>query len=92
MGYIIDLTLVMEQLFLVVLSIRPPRALSEEDIDLALENYKNSEIARVHHEILKYANKTTWAEILQSNKAEEKVKELISRYSVDCEREKSSIP
>ncbi|KAJ7239932.1 hypothetical protein C8J57DRAFT_1563295 [Mycena rebaudengoi] len=70
MGYIIDLTLVMEQLFLVVLSIRPPRALSEADIDLALENYKNSEIAQVHREIRQYTNKTTWAEILQSNKAE----------------------
>jgi hypothetical protein len=92
MGYIIDLTLVMEQLFLVVLSIRPPRALSEADIDLALENYKNSEIAQVHREIRQYANKTTWAEILQSNKAEEKVKELISRYSMDRESDKSSTP
>ena len=92
MGYIIDLTLVMEQLFLVVLAIRPSRALTEDDIDVALENYKNSEIALVHREIRKYVNKATWAEILQSNKAEEKVKELIGRYSVDYEREKSSIP
>ncbi|KAJ7433602.1 hypothetical protein B0H11DRAFT_2375583 [Mycena galericulata] len=80
MGYIIDLTLIMDQLFLLVLAIRPPRALTRADIDLALENYKNSEIAKVHREIRQYANKASFAQILRSNNAEEKVKELIEKY------------
>ncbi|KAJ7208974.1 hypothetical protein GGX14DRAFT_633103 [Mycena pura] len=43
MGYIVDLTLVLDQLFLVVVSFRPPRPLTSEDVETALENYKDSE-------------------------------------------------
>ncbi|KAJ7133050.1 hypothetical protein C8R44DRAFT_771819 [Mycena epipterygia] len=80
MGYIVDLTLVMDQLFLVALAFKRPRPLTQADIDMALESYKASYAAKVHREIRKYANKATFAQILQSNKAEEKVKELIKEY------------
>jgi hypothetical protein len=80
MGYIVDLTLIMEQLFLVALSFNPPRALTEADINLALEFYTTSDAAQVHRDIRRYANKATFAQILQSNRAEEKVEELIKQY------------
>ncbi|KAJ7214895.1 hypothetical protein GGX14DRAFT_443367 [Mycena pura] len=82
MGYIIDLTLVMDQLFLIVLAIRPPRALTVDDIDLALEEYKRLDLGNVHREVRLYANKATFAQILQANNAEQKVKELIQRFRV----------
>ncbi|KAJ7824469.1 hypothetical protein B0H14DRAFT_3145708 [Mycena olivaceomarginata] len=72
MGYIVDLTLFLDRLFLVVLA-RPFLPLTEKEIDLALENYRNSGLGIVHREIRQY--------ILQANKAEEKVKELIRKHS-----------
>ncbi|KAJ7110560.1 hypothetical protein C8R44DRAFT_800225 [Mycena epipterygia] len=80
MGYVVDLTLVMDQFFLVALAFKRPRPLTQVDIDMALESYKASYAAKVHREIRKYANKVTFAQILQLNKAEEKVKELIKQY------------
>ncbi|KAJ7862485.1 hypothetical protein B0H14DRAFT_3444669 [Mycena olivaceomarginata] len=68
MGYIVDLTLVMDHLFLVVFS----RPLTEGDITEAVDKYKCLNMAKVHHEIRQYANKATFPDILQSNKAEEK--------------------
>ncbi|KAJ7803657.1 hypothetical protein B0H14DRAFT_1634295 [Mycena olivaceomarginata] len=54
MGYIVDLTLVMDHLFLALLPGQLPRRLTAEDINLALENYKKSEVAAVHTKIRKY--------------------------------------
>jgi hypothetical protein len=59
MGYIVDLTLVMDQLFLVTLSIKPPRHLTADQVDMALENYKTWEAARVHQAVREYANGAT---------------------------------
>ncbi|KAJ7212647.1 hypothetical protein GGX14DRAFT_446771 [Mycena pura] len=80
MGYILDLTLVLHQLFLVVISIRPLRPLTDADIDMALDNYKVGDMGMVHHEIRQYVRDTN---ILQSNAAETKVKELVWIYSSD---------
>jgi hypothetical protein len=80
MGYIVDLTLVMDQLFLVTLAFKSPRTLVQADIDVALESFKASYTASIHREIRGYANKATFMQILRSNNAEEKVKELIKRY------------
>jgi len=82
MGYIIDLTLVMDQLFIIV-PVRPPRLVTREHIDMALENYKNSDAAIVHREIRKYATKTTFAQICRSNNAQGKVIELIKQYCAE---------
>ncbi|KAF7335121.1 G domain-containing protein [Mycena venus] len=86
MGYIVDLTLVMDHLFLVVL-LNPPRPLTEEDINEAVEKYKQSHMAKVHREIRQYVNKASFPDILQSNKAEEKVKTLIKEYCAQNEPE-----
>jgi len=59
----------------------PPRRLTVEQVDMALENYKTSDAAKVHRQIREYANKTTFARILQSNNAQEKVIELIQEHS-----------
>jgi hypothetical protein len=70
----------MDQLFLVTLAFKSPRTLEQADIDVALESCKASYTASVHREIREYANKATFMQILRSNNAEEKVKELIKRY------------
>jgi len=80
MGYIVDLTLVMDQLFLHTLPQKLPRLLSADQIDMALENYKNSEAQEVHHQVREYVKKTTFAAILHSNNAHLKVIELIQQH------------
>lgn len=60
MGYIVNLTLVLDQLFLVVLSTNIPRPLTTEDITKAVENYKHLHMANVHREIRQYVNKATF--------------------------------
>ncbi|KAJ7032601.1 hypothetical protein C8F04DRAFT_1235211 [Mycena alexandri] len=80
MSYIVDLTLVMDNLFLVLLSRKLPRRLTAEDIDLALENYQNSDAAAVHTEIRKYAKNSTFKKICRSNNAEKKLAELIKKH------------
>jgi len=80
MGYIVDLTLVMDQLFLQTLAIKPPRQLTSDQVDMALETYKMSEMVIVHRDIRNYANQATFQNILQSNKAQEKVIQLIKDH------------
>jgi hypothetical protein len=80
MGYIVGITLIMEHLFLNTLHLTRPFLLTKDDIDAAIEDYKNSEAIKVHHDIRNYVNKTTFKEILDSNKAELKVIELIRDY------------
>ncbi|KAK7001893.1 G domain-containing protein [Favolaschia claudopus] len=80
MAYMCDLTLIMDHLFLKTLNLPPPRRLTQEDIDSAVESYKNSSAATVHKEVRMYANQTTIAQIVRSNNAEEKVKELINLH------------
>ncbi|KAJ7509321.1 hypothetical protein B0H11DRAFT_2270332 [Mycena galericulata] len=92
MGYIVDLTLVMDHLFLAVLSINPPRSLTKADISAAVEKYSGEDghMSEVHREIRQYVNALTFPRIFQSDKAEEKVKELINRYCVKNEQDVSS--
>jgi hypothetical protein len=80
MSYIVDLTLVMEQLFFVILPTPVPRRVTKEHIEIALENYKNSDASKVHREIRQYASRATFLQICQSNNAQGKVVELISKY------------
>ncbi|KAJ7271765.1 hypothetical protein C8J57DRAFT_1507677 [Mycena rebaudengoi] len=89
MGYIVDLTVVMDYLFLAVLSMNPPRGLTKKDIDEAVQKYQHAHMARVHREIRQYVNRATFPVILQSNKAEVKVKELIKEY---CARNEPEFP
>jgi hypothetical protein len=81
MAYIIDLTLVMDQLFLNVLVGKPPRLLTIEQIEGTLTDYRNFEAAKVHHAIREYANKATFPKILQADNAQEKIIELIYKHA-----------
>ena len=83
MGYIVDLTLVMDQLFLDTLPLKPPRVLSADQVDMAFENYKISEAAKVHFKIREYVQKSTLGQIVKSNAAQKKVVELIRQHRVD---------
>ncbi|KAJ7938712.1 hypothetical protein B0H13DRAFT_1851301 [Mycena leptocephala] len=76
----------MDQLFLVALAFKRPRSLTQADIDMALESYKTSDAAKVHREIRSYANKATFAQILQSNKAEEKILSLFVPWRQEWDR------
>ncbi|KAF8815629.1 hypothetical protein BYT27DRAFT_7192709 [Phlegmacium glaucopus] len=80
MGYIVGVTLIMERLFLNTLHLTRPFSLTQDHIDAAIEDYKDSEAIKVHRAIRQYANKTTFLEILKSNIAEKKVIELIQEY------------
>ncbi|KAJ7739368.1 hypothetical protein B0H16DRAFT_1568696, partial [Mycena metata] len=81
MGYIVDLTLILNELFFVVLGIKSRRPLKDEDIELALHNYNNSDLRLVHRGIRQYVREADWGQLIRSDAAEEKVKELILRYS-----------
>ncbi|KAJ6533507.1 hypothetical protein B0H19DRAFT_1186083 [Mycena capillaripes] len=81
MGYIIDLTLILNELYFVVLHNPLPRRVTNADIDKALENYNNSDLGRVHRDIRRYVRQASFLKIVQSNVAEMKVKELILEYS-----------
>lgn len=81
MGYIVDLTLIMDQLFLDILPQKPPRRLSAELIDMALESYKTLSAPSIHDEIREYAQKSTFTQILKSNNAQQKVVEIIRKGS-----------
>ncbi|KAF8173603.1 hypothetical protein K438DRAFT_135869 [Mycena galopus ATCC 62051] len=80
MGYIVDLTLVMDHLFLALLPGQLHRPLTAEDINRALENYKKSEAVAVHTKIRKYAKTSSFKKIYRSNNAEKEVKDLIKAH------------
>ncbi|KAF7368682.1 G domain-containing protein [Mycena venus] len=80
MGYIIDLTLILEQLFRVTLS-KSSSPLTNEDIDKAFENYKNAGLGMVHRRIREFVAAESFAEIIKGSEAEERVKELIWEFS-----------
>jgi hypothetical protein len=53
-AYIVDLTLVLHQLFIDTLNMEPPRTLSEELVFDTLQHYRDYDAAKVHrlvHEI-----------------------------------------
>ncbi|KAJ7936247.1 hypothetical protein B0H13DRAFT_1946784 [Mycena leptocephala] len=76
MAYLIDLTLVLHELFY-ILPVASPRALNPGDIAEAFKRYNDSDLGRVHHEVRKYVG----AGERQREAAEEKVKSLILYYS-----------
>ncbi|KAJ7891724.1 hypothetical protein B0H14DRAFT_2688057 [Mycena olivaceomarginata] len=52
-------------------------------LEMALENYKNTEAGKIHRDIRTYANEATFTQICQSNKAQEKVIELIRKHCAE---------
>ncbi|KAF7333933.1 G domain-containing protein [Mycena sanguinolenta] len=82
MGYIVDLTLVLDQLFVIVLALRPPNLLTQTEIDAAVDKYTSGAVNTVHTEIREYCNEATFGKICRSNKAEEKITELIEKHRV----------
>ncbi|KAF8212926.1 hypothetical protein K438DRAFT_1957510 [Mycena galopus ATCC 62051] len=85
MGYIINLTLVLDQLFVIVLALDPPNLLAQTDLEAALDKYTSSAVNTVHDEIREYCNEATFGKFCRSNKAEEKITELIGKHRVDWE-------
>ncbi|KAJ7194945.1 hypothetical protein GGX14DRAFT_475492 [Mycena pura] len=80
MAYIVDLTLIMEELFHIALASRPVRKLTTEDVGLAVKNYVESHAEKVHSEIRSYTRASKLSNILRSRKAEDEVKSLIAKY------------
>ncbi|KAJ7866354.1 hypothetical protein B0H13DRAFT_2281467 [Mycena leptocephala] len=79
MAYIVDLTLIMEELFHIALVFRPIRTLVMEDIELAMDNYVRSHAEKVHSEIRTYTKASKLSKIMRSQKAEDEVKSLIAK-------------
>ncbi|KAJ7262843.1 hypothetical protein C8J57DRAFT_1719102 [Mycena rebaudengoi] len=77
MAYIVDLTLIMEELFHIALAFRPIRTLAMEDIELATDNYVKSHAEKVHSDIRTYTKASKLSKIMRSQKAEDEVKSLI---------------
>jgi hypothetical protein len=80
MGYIVDLTLILEQIFLVTLS-KSSSPLTESDIDTAFQNYLEGGLGNVHREIREFVGHESFAKIARGDDAEEKIKHLIYKYS-----------
>ncbi|KAJ7085903.1 hypothetical protein C8R44DRAFT_37955 [Mycena epipterygia] len=76
MAYLIDLTLVLHELFY-VLPIASPRTVTEDSIAMAFERYNTSDLGRVHSEIRRYVSSGGWTREASENK----VKTLILYYS-----------
>ncbi|KAJ6455150.1 hypothetical protein C8R45DRAFT_1222584 [Mycena sanguinolenta] len=91
MGYIIDLTLVLDQLFVIVLALGPPNRLSQTEIEAALDKYTSGAADDVHTEIREYCNEASFAKIYRSNKAEEKITELIENHHVKWEKTEPTV-
>ncbi|KAJ7231612.1 hypothetical protein C8J57DRAFT_1250975 [Mycena rebaudengoi] len=85
MGYIVDLTLVLDQLFVIVLALGPPILLTQTEINTALDKYTSGVANTVHKEIREYCNDSTFTKMCCSNKAEEKITELIDNHHVKWE-------
>jgi hypothetical protein len=81
MGYVIDLTLIMEQLFHITVS-KSCGPLTEADIDASFTNYRGSGLGNVHREIREFVEQGSFADIVRGNGTEEKMKSLIYKYSV----------
>ncbi|KAJ7241386.1 hypothetical protein C8J57DRAFT_1526853 [Mycena rebaudengoi] len=67
MAYIVDLTLIMEELFHIALAFRPVRTLAMEEIELAMDNYVKSHAEKVHSDIRTY----TKASVIQNHEVAE---------------------
>ncbi|KAJ7911934.1 hypothetical protein B0H13DRAFT_2327919 [Mycena leptocephala] len=76
MAYLVDLTLVLHELFY-VLPIASPRTVTEDNIAMAFERYNKSDLGRVHSEVRRYVSAGDW----EREAAEKKMKELILYYS-----------
>ncbi|KZP26940.1 hypothetical protein FIBSPDRAFT_854283 [Athelia psychrophila] len=80
MGHIVDLTLVMDSLFLNILPLKPPRRLTWETVDDTLEEYKITRMPEVHRQIREYVNASSFAQTLAADNADKKIVALIQQY------------
>lgn len=80
MGHIVDLTLVMDSLFLNILPLKPPRRLTWELVDDTLEEYRITRMPEVHRQIREYASASSFAQTLAADNAQEKIVALIRQY------------
>ncbi|KZP15282.1 hypothetical protein FIBSPDRAFT_85236 [Athelia psychrophila] len=80
MGHIVDLTLVMDSLFLNILPMQPPRRLTWETVHDTLEEYKTTRMPDVHRQIREYASASSFAQTLAADNADKKIVALIEQY------------
>jgi len=80
MGYIVDLTLILEQIFRVTLS-KSSSPLTEPDIEAGFESYVNSGLGNVHREIREFVKDESLTKIARGDDVAEKIRNLIYKYS-----------
>ncbi|KAJ7611554.1 hypothetical protein DFH06DRAFT_156488 [Mycena polygramma] len=88
MGYIVDLTLILEEIFLVTLS-KSSSPLTEADIENAFQNYVERGLGDVHRDIREFVGHESFAEITRGADAEDMIKTLIYKYSPSLKAEPS---
>ncbi|KAF8184108.1 hypothetical protein K438DRAFT_1766553 [Mycena galopus ATCC 62051] len=91
MAYIVDLTLIMEELFHIALAFRPIRTLAMEDIELAMDNYVKSHAEKIHSEIRVYTKASRVSKIMRPQKAEDEVKSLIEKNRRSAHEARSGV-
>jgi hypothetical protein len=80
MCYIIDLTLVLDKLFVQAVLVGP-RPLTDGDIEEALKKYKTSIMSGVHRDIRQYAKDVNFLDTVVSTAPEKVMERLILKYS-----------
>jgi len=80
MCYIIDLTLVLDKLFVQAILVGP-RPLTDADIEEALKEYKASNMWEVHRDIRQYAKDVDFVDTVVSTAPEKVMERLILKYS-----------
>ena len=81
MGYIVDLTLILEQIFRVTLS-KSSSPLTEPDIGAAFQSYVEGGLGYAHHEIREFGKDESFTKIARGDDVVEKIKNLIYKYSI----------
>jgi hypothetical protein len=79
LGYVVDLTLVLDRLFMVTSTIGQTTGLKLDDINSALENYKTSTAAKVHSDIRKYVEETIAKQMPQCSGAQSEDQEVVGQ-------------
>jgi hypothetical protein len=70
MGYLVGLTLVLDQLFVIVLALGSPNLLTQTEINTALDKYTSGAANTVHEEIREYCNDSNFTITCRLNRAE----------------------
>lgn len=84
MGYIVDLTIVMQRLFWIMFFKSKPCSVTMDELEGTFASYNNSEEQKkVHHEIRTYADRMSFIDPANPDSTHDEVKRLIQTHRYD---------